>query len=160
MFMTIKLYLMSSAYSTTYTHSFIHSQGITINYVHERDMMLRQKNLNLIEGLPEPRSVFVSLSVGPSHIIFGGETSPSNKGHSGAGNFTNSLIVLDEADGGQTVKKADLGHEPDLGPSPRGWLAGAALQDNRFAIFGGLSGDDESPIRLDDLWICKLNETD
>ena len=114
--------------------------------------------MRLFLGLPEPRSVFVSLSIGPNHIIFGGETSPSFKGHAGAGNFSGSVILLRE-DGEGSLKRIEL--EPELGqsPSPRGWLAGSVLKNNRFAIFGGLSGDDENPVRLDDLWIGKLDES-
>ena len=118
---------------------------------------MRAASFNFL-GLPEPRSVFVSLSIGPSHIIFGGETSPSCKGHEGAGNFSSSVIVLQEnGEGSLELKLTEV--EPGKGPSPRGWLAGAVLKNNRFAIFGGLSGDDENPVRLDDLWICKLDES-
>jgi len=50
-------------------------------------------------GLPEPRSVFASVSIGRNHVIFGGETSPSFRGHAGAGNFSGSVVLLRERGG-------------------------------------------------------------
>ena len=111
-------------------------------------------------GLPEPRSVFVHVSVGPNQVIFGGEMSPSQKGHEGAGNFFGSVHVFAEKDRQLKLKKIELKHEPDLGPSPRGWTSGVSIGQNRFAVFGGLTGDDTNPQRLDDLWICDLKEVD
>ncbi len=85
--------------------------------------------------------------------------SPSQKGHEGAGNFFGSLHVFEENEDQQLkLKKTELEHEPELGPSPRGWTSGISIGKNRFAVFGGLTGDDSNPQRLDDLWICELKE--
>ncbi len=82
------------------------------------------------------------------------------KGHEGAGNFFGSLLVFEERDRQLKLKKVELEHEPEAEPSPRGWTSGVAIGINRFAVFGGLTGDDSDPQRLDDLWICDLKDVD
>lgn len=105
--------------------------------------------------LPEPRSVFASVSVGhEGHVIFGGELSPSLKGHEGAGNFSSEVIYLKEAGNDVTIQKAEVVSAAK--PEARGWTSAFQIGINRFAVFGGLTGNDESPVRLDDLWIGKL----
>jgi len=104
-----------------------------------------------------PRSVCVSASfpsVGSS-VIFGGEVDPSDRGHEGAGGFENDVVILKEASGEyvETIKASTS--EP--WPENRGWSDGAALENENdgtghLYIFGGLSGDDANPRRLDDLW--------
>ena len=46
-------------------------------------------------------------------------------------------------------------------PPVRGWSAGSSLLSsdlkNQFVIFGGLTGDDQNPRRLNDLWICSVD---
>ena len=46
-------------------------------------------------------------------------------------------------------------------PSERGWSAGSSFlrhnSNNQFALFGGLTGDDQNPKRLNDLWICTIH---
>ena len=44
-------------------------------------------------------------------------------------------------------------------PISRGWSSGSSKgkENNQLIIFGGLTGDDKSPVRLNDLWICTLN---
>eukprot|EP00045_Choanoeca_perplexa_P001569 m.20646 g.20646 ORF g.20646 m.20646 type:complete len:350 (+) comp11037_c0_seq1:298-1347(+) len=113
----------------------------------------------LVEQLKDmrPRSVCVAASF-PSlgTVIFGGEVDPSDRGHEGAGGFENDLVVLDESTGSyKTTVKAGDGW-----PQTRGWSDGAAYtaQDGvgQLFIFGGLSGNDAQPERLDDLWLLTV----
>lgn len=106
----------------------------------------------LLQGL-RPRSVCVSGSF-PStglSVIFGGEVDPSAKGHEGAGGFENDVTVLDEKSGkylGTTPSQANW-------PETRGWSDSVSVDGNgvgHFYVFGGLTGDDDAPKRLDDLW--------
>lgn len=103
-----------------------------------------------------PRSVCISASfpsVGYS-IIFGGEVDPSERGHEGAGGFENDVVVLKEDSGKyvETIKASTAGPWPEQ----RGWSDGAFVDNGentgQLFIFGGLSGDDANPKRLNDLW--------
>jgi Galactose oxidase, central domain len=114
-----------------------------------------------LEGL-RPRSVCLSgsfPSVGVS-IIFGGEVDPSAKGHEGAGSFDNSLALIDEKTGKyiETVAANDA----DKWPESRGWSDGCSIDDGmgggRIYFFGGLSGNDANPLRLDDLWLLEVSQ--
>lgn len=115
---------------------------------------------SLTEDLKDmrPRSVCVAGSfqnAGVS-IIFGGEVDPSAKGHEGAGGFENDVVLLEESTGKYL---ATIPHDSES-PEPRGWSDGAAaLDDNGEAlyVFGGLSGDDAAPKRLDDLWKLQVS---
>jgi hypothetical protein len=112
-----------------------------------------------------PRSVCVSASF-PSlgiAVVFGGEVGPSDRGHEGAGNFANDLVVLRESDGTllATVPAPPPpsagGEEPaDPWPCPRGWADAASIDrgdgTGSMYLFGGLTGDDANPTRLGDLW--------
>ena len=104
-----------------------------------------------------PRSVccFASLS-NKKCIIFGGEVDPSQKGHEGAGGFENDVVVLDGNDGSilDIIKKPNDDKDVEW-PGPRGW-SDATSHEDTFYIFGGLAGDDTSPVRLNDLWQCKV----
>ena len=40
-------------------------------------------------------------------------------------------------------------------PIPRGWTS-AAVAGGELVVFGGLAGDDENPLRLDDTWILQV----
>lgn len=112
-----------------------------------------------IEGL-RPRSVCIAESfpsVGVA-IVFGGEVDPSAKGHEGAGGFANDLVVLDEKTGALRETVACPTNEP--WPGQRGWSDSSALDDGSgnglLYVYGGLTGDDNSPIRLDDLWRLEI----
>eukprot|EP00980_Cylindrotheca_fusiformis_P029042 scaffold22701_cov123-Cylindrotheca_fusiformis.AAC.21 len=102
-----------------------------------------------------PRSVCVSASF-PSlgvSVIFGGEVDPSEKGHEGAGGFANDVVLLDEKTGSYIIcKPAD--DKP--WPEERGWSDGDHVHDanggGKLYVYGGLSGDDSNPRRLNDLW--------
>jgi Galactose oxidase, central domain len=106
-----------------------------------------------------PRSVCVSgsfPSVGVS-ICFGGEVDPSDRGHEGAGGFENDIVLFNETNGHliQTVKN-DASSNNKEWPEQRGWSESASVDHGNgkgeLFVFGGLTGDDESPKRLDDLW--------
>ena len=111
-----------------------------------------------------PRSVCVSGSV-PSaavSIIFGGEVNPSDRGHEGAGGFANDVCLLDETTGAflESVRSDVVGDWPQ----ERGWAAGDVSDSGNgtgeFYLFGGLSGDDSSPLRLDDFWRLNISKFD
>lgn len=113
-----------------------------------------------LEGL-RPRSVCINgsfPSVGLS-VIFGGEVDPSAKGHEGAGSFDNSLVLLDEKTGKYIDTIPSDGGE---WPENRGWSAGTDVDHGhgtgKLFFFGGLSGDDANPKRLDDLWELEISK--
>ncbi|GAX14619.1 hypothetical protein FisN_6Lh402 [Fistulifera solaris] len=123
-------------------------------YSVEEEQWLEQGVMTLSEM--RPRSVcvagsFPSLGVA---VIFGGEVDPSDRGHEGAGGFANDLVLLDEATGEyqETIPASETAKD---WPETRGWSAGDVHQ-NALYVFGGLSGDDASPRRLDDLWKLEL----
>ncbi len=107
-----------------------------------------------------PRSVAASFSVGGVIFVFGGEVSPSDRGHEGAGGFADDLIAFDAATGAplhvEVVSDAPAGSHPRL-PSARGWGGAAATSDSSAALFGGLAGDDEAPTRLGDTWTVSVD---
>ena len=87
-------------------------------------------------------------------IIFGGEVDPSNLGHEGAGGFARDVVILDGKTGAlDEVIKPD---NDECWPQARGW-SDATVGGDKFYLFGGLSGDDSNPIRLDDLWECSIS---
>ena len=105
-----------------------------------------------------PRSVCASMSLSQPHggvlMVFGGEVSPSDKGHEGAGGFAADLLAIDPASGEPLHVTVDEG----LAPEARGWGAAAALSPSEGIIFGGLTGSDEAPRRLDDAWVLTVDE--
>ena len=117
------------------------------------------------EGLSSmrPRSVCVSASFPHKDcaIIFGGEVDPSDRGHEGAGGFQNDVVILDFQSGAhkETIQKYSSESE---WPEERGWSDGdvgqvdSSLDGESLFVFGGLSGDDKDPRRLDDLWECRI----
>merc|ERR1712110_14770 len=117
---------------------------------------LIQENWNQVEPKGEPlrpRSVCSSgaLRVGGRNwlVIFGGEVDPSEKGHEGAGDFSNDLILFD-CDSFE-LSTPLLTDAPQ--PEARGWGSGCAdASSNSFLLYGGLSGNDSNPVRLCDTW--------
>jgi hypothetical protein len=105
-----------------------------------------------------PRSVSASFSLahpsGPLVCLFGGEVSPSDRGHEGAGGFAADLVALDVTAGGAPVH---LVIEDGPQPQARGWAAATAISDREALLFGGLAGTDEAPLRLDDTWLLRLD---
>ena len=92
-----------------------------------------------------PRSVVASLSLPRALLLFGGEVSPSDRGHEGAGGFAADLVAVDPA-GGAPLDVAVDG-PPAWAPPARGWAAAAALSPTRGLLFGGLAGSDAAPRR-------------
>lgn len=117
-----------------------------------------------------PRSVcvFGSLLSTNIGIIFGGEVDPSEKGHEGAGGFANDLVLIDGSTEAitNTIVSPDQTQDSLTPPWPeeRGWADGAVYESKggigHLFLFGGLSGDDENPRRLDDLWVCNIESID
>jgi hypothetical protein len=115
-----------------------------------------------------PRSVCVGgsfTSIGVS-VIFGGEVDPSAKGHEGAGGFANDIVLLDESTGRYITSIASsksTSDDDDAWPEVRGWSSGATVECDgprgHLFVFGGLSGDDANPKRLDDLWCLDIAKT-
>jgi hypothetical protein len=122
-----------------------------------------EESLNAsLEGL-RPRSVCISgsfPSVGLS-IIFGGEVDPSAIGHEGAGSFDNSIVKLDEQSG-KYLETIFRSADDEKWPENRGWSDGTAFDNGngigKLYFFGGLSGDDANPKRLDDLWVMQVEK--
>ncbi len=112
-------------------------------------------------GLFEARSVVGSCRVpdvqGGGVVIFGGETATSAKGHDGAGNFTNDLVHICAVTGDVSVAAV----AGDACPCVRGWMAMAAWEEQGggcgVVMFGGLTGDDDAPVRLADTWQMQLS---
>jgi hypothetical protein len=108
-----------------------------------------------------PRSVCVSASF-PSLgviVLFGGEVDPSEKGHEGAGGFENDIVLLDETNGKYLSSNAASDGDNNW-PETRGWSDGAAdATAGKLYVYGGLSGDDSNPRRLNDLWCLDIRKT-
>ena len=90
-----------------------------------------------------------------SVLLFGGEVSPSDRGHEGAGGFASDLLAIDPRDG--TPQALEVA-EPTTAPPARGWAAAAALSDTSGVLFGGLAGSDAAPERLEDAWVLHVDE--
>lgn len=111
-------------------------------------------------GLFSARSVVGSCklpaSLGGAIAVFGGETESSAKGHDGAGNFTNDVVIIDSVTGDVSVAAA----AGDAAPCVRGWTCMAAWEEQSgeggAVVFGGLTGDDDAPLRLGDTWLMRL----
>ena len=57
----------------------------------------------------------------------------------------------------EKISKAMI--ETDEWRLQRGWGAGCTISNSdecRLAVFGGLSGDDNNPQRLNDLWVLSI----
>jgi hypothetical protein len=114
-------------------------------------------------GLFEARSVVGCCTLpdaqGGGIVIFGGETATSAKGHDGAGNFASDLVYICPVTGGVSVAAV----AGDLRPCARGWMALAAWEEEEeggecgAVMFGGLTGDDDAPVRLGDTWQLRLS---
>jgi len=123
---------------------------------------LKSKSWKLVsQTLPTPRSVCIStkISLGKNNfiVIFGGEIDPSNRGHEGAGGFSNELFLINEDT--LEIKIISRKDFPNMNwPITRGWSSGSSISNNQFLIFGGLTGDDKDPMRLNDLWTCTIHE--
>ncbi|CAK9103989.1 unnamed protein product [Durusdinium trenchii] len=128
--------------------------GKETNDGHAYDLSMGAWEQSLLSGLADlrPRSVSVAISFHSFSAVFGGEVNPSDLGHEGAGGFENDVALLDDSGALMATIPAD-----HTWPEPRGWSDGTrANGDFRFYIFGGLTGDDQNPRRLNDLWQCDV----
>lgn len=113
-----------------------------------------EKEMSGLENLRK-RSVCAFGSLKEYGFLFGGEVAESTRGHEGAGGFANDIVILDGETGAlvlvETIEKND-----EEWPEPRGWGDATTDGDHTFYTFGGLTGDDTTPKRLDDLWEAKI----
>ena len=122
------------------------------------------KHCEAAEAGLRPRSVFpVGALPGGGVVIVGGEVEPSEAGHSGAGGFANDVVLVFPGGADKPVT-ATVTSSSEV-PCPRGWTsmcpAPAALAPSEgdgaaFVLFGGLTGDDANPTRLDDTWLVTV----
>lgn len=124
-----------------------HIYDVTQNKWEEHDMSKQLTNLR-------PRSVCIAVSSLTNTVIFGGEVDPSHRGHEGAGGFANDVNIFDHTTGTllQTNRVTDNNNQ---WPCIRGWSDGD-IDNSSIYIFGGLTGDDEKPERLNDLWELQI----
>jgi hypothetical protein len=85
--------------------------------------------------------------------LFGGEVDPSENGHEGAGAFANDLLLFDPKT--YELETVALKRGSRL-PRERGWSSMGVMGGSTVVMFGGLSGNDETPERLDDLCVLQL----
>jgi hypothetical protein len=102
-----------------------------------------------------PRSVSASFAVQSAVCVFGGEVSPSDRGHEGAGGFAADLVAFDPENGGPRRV-----HTEGEAPAARGWSSATTLSDSEVLLFGGLAGSDETPERLGDTWLLNVEGHD
>ena len=74
-----------------------------------------------------------------------------SRGHAGAGNFSDKCTIWSKTDSG--LSEANVYQ----GPAARGWSSGSIWKSpdgqEKMVVVGGLTGDDENPKRLMDVWI-------
>jgi len=102
-----------------------------------------------------PRSVSASIPLGRSLLLFGGEVSPSDRGHEGAGGFASDLVAIDPHEG---VPLCVVIGGASGTPLARGWAAAAALSETEGVLYGGLTGTDDAPVRLNDAWLLRVGD--
>jgi len=93
-------------------------------------------------------SVALCATVGKHLVHFGGELAPSSRGHAGAGNFSDDIIIF----GDNMEELVRMGG----GAPGRGWCAGDVWGGDTLVVVGGLAGDDENPVRMMDVWCAKI----
>ena len=130
-----------------------HIYNITQNKWEEEDMSKELTDLR-------PRSVCIAVSSLTNTAIFGGEVDPSHRGHEGAGGFANDVNIFDPTTGTllQTIhynNNNNNNNNNSQWPCIRGWSDGD-IDNESIYIFGGLTGDDEKPERLNDLWKLQI----
>mmetsp|Transcript_1062 Transcript_1062/g.2300 ORF Transcript_1062/g.2300 Transcript_1062/m.2300 type:complete len:374 (+) Transcript_1062:118-1239(+) len=106
--------------------------------------------------------VYGSFRAANLSVIFGGEVDPSDRGHEGAGGFANDVVAFVSRGGAIQVLGTFENNQADEKdwPEARGWSDGCACEEkgrNMLYLYGGLTGNDECPQRLDDLWVCEVH---
>ncbi len=131
--------------------------GAETNDMHRFDLSSETWTSLAADPVFSPRSVLVTCSFGNKLVAFGGEVQPSDKGHSGAGAFTNETWICEtrpkSSDGDVTVQWAEVPSVDHVTPAPRGWLSAGVVGRNKMVLFGGNAADNS---RLDDLWLMEL----
>lgn len=136
-----------------------------------------------------PRSVCPSFTLkdGAFMFLFGGEVSTSDRGHEGAGDFAADLVALqfnnntnlmgDGNNVGEMKLVPTVNINEGVCPVGRGWTSmtsiaaevpptssSASPLGGRWVggalLFGGLTGDDVTPLRLDDTWVLSVHLVD
>ena len=87
-------------------------------------------------------------------LVFGGEIDPSDLGHAGAGQFSNSTFCLDPtAATGPKWHPIEIRGDGEEGeqqqPGPRGWGASTEIPGRGIIVSGGIDDDN---VRLGDLY--------
>ena len=114
------------------------------------------------------------IPIGDYVFIFGGEVNTSDRGHEGAGDFAADLISIhcSQASGYHLIPTQPIADSTI--PIARGWTSMARLSDEMIeenenntrnrskrvvtsVLFGGLAGNDEEPIRLNDVWLLTIS---
>ena len=128
-----------------------------------------------------PRSVCPSFTLqnGNFMFLFGGEVSTSDRGHEGAGDFAADVVALQCESSETNVERGLVRLVPTVNcseegacPVARGWTSMTTISGGerdfgeatacgghflgKAVLFGGLSGDDVTPLRLDDTWLLTL----
>jgi len=119
--------------------------------IHQFDFCT-EKWCKISSGKFRARSVAATCQINEMLFIFGGEVRPSEKKHEGAGDFEEDLVCINLNDG--TLIPC-LNKELQT-PLCRGWTSMTPLDEKNIVLFGGLSGTDVEPMRLDDTWILTL----
>ena len=100
-----------------------------------------------------PHAVITHPQTGQPHlVVFGGELSPSARGHEGAGNFGNDVLAFPVQPDGRVGAAITVPYADDARPPARGWTQMAAASPSELVVFGGLAGTDEEPVRLADIY--------
>jgi len=124
--------------------------GRETNDIHKYNIA-SNKWQTLEETIPTACSVAIAGSVGEKIVLVGGELEPSARGHAGAGNFSDRCTVWRKTESG--LSEANVCQ----GPAARGWSSGSVWKSpdggEKMVVVGGLTGDDDNPKRLIDVWI-------
>jgi len=128
--------------------------GREMNDVHRYNLASNKwSRLSFETDLP-PRSVFGITPVGSSIFVLFGEVDESDKGHEGAGCFSDECYMLDTQNA--VLKWEKLATHGDV-PEPRGWLSAASVKNgstSSILVFGGNNLDNN---RLNDTHILQLS---
>ena len=132
--------------------------GQESNSVWRFDLVSNTWNEVLSEGnnALRPFSVSCGVTLGAYLVFFGGEVDPSTKGHEGAGGFTNNVVLLDGLTGAVMSRIAEVASSTGQIPESRGWADCAAWGHNKLVVYGGLTGNDDAPRRLEDTWMLTV----
>ena len=108
----------------------------------------------MFQTLPAARSVALCVEMSGRLVLVGGELEPSARGHAGAGNFSDQATLLGLGPGAELRLEAET-----EGPRARGWSAGGVgrgKSGERMLVVAGLTGDDNKPVRLMDVWMGEI----